>query len=135
MKFVADVADGETGLEANLFVFEALFVFETDEGLVGFREFGEEEPEGTECFKMAEVDVRGRIKVESIRRWGIGVMGRIADVVESEVADGAVEPRFWGIDLIPVGVEFEESVLNEIFGGLSLFDEAESEVEKIGFLG
>jgi hypothetical protein len=58
----------------------------------------------------------------------------VAEVVEGEVADGFEEPGARVGDVVPVGVEFEEGVLDEVLGGLPLADESVGEAEQRGFL-
>lgn len=57
VEFVADVADGESGLVADLIVFEILVVFEADEVSLFGWEFGEEELEGSDGFEFVEGEV------------------------------------------------------------------------------
>ena len=58
----------------------------------------------------------------------------VAEVVEGEVVDAAEQPSTGIFDIRPVGVEFEESLLDEVFGGFPLADEAVGIAEQWGFL-
>lgn len=58
----------------------------------------------------------------------------IADVVEGEIADGPEKPSAGIFDIIPMGVEFEKSFLNEVFGGLPLANKSIGVTKQCGFL-
>ena len=48
----------------------------------------------------------------------------VAEVGEGEVSDAAEEPGARVDDFVPVCVEFEEGILDEVFRGFALADEA-----------
>jgi hypothetical protein len=58
----------------------------------------------------------------------------IADVVEGEIADGSEKPGAGIFDIVPVGVEFEKSFLDEVFGGLPLANKSVGIAKQWGFL-
>ena len=58
----------------------------------------------------------------------------IADVVEGEIADGFEEPGAGIFDIVPMGVEFEKSFLDEVLGGLPLANKSVGVAEQWGFL-
>jgi len=58
----------------------------------------------------------------------------VAEVAEGEIAGAAEEPGPRMGDFFPVGVEFEEGVLNDVFRGLALAEQAVGVAEQHGFL-
>lgn len=135
MEFVADVADGKASALADLVVFEVFVVFEGNEVAVGGVEFGDEKLEGADGFQTAEGLVGiGGVAFPIVGGVDGGFAFVVAEVVEGEVADGAEEPGSWVGDVVPVGVEFEECFLDEVFGGFPLADESVGVAEQWGFL-
>ena len=131
VEFIADVADGEAGVLADLVVFEVVVVFEGNEHAVGGIEFADEELEGAEGFEAAECffGIRGVGLVFLVRVDG-GFAAVVTEVVEGEVADGAEQPGTGIGDILPVGVEFEERLLDEVLCGFPLADQAEGVAEQ-----
>jgi len=135
VEFVAYVSDREAGAFADLIVFEIFVVLEGDEIAVGGIEFGDEELEGADGFLAAEGLIGiGRIAFPIVRGVDGGFAFVVSEVVEGEVSDGAEKPGAGIGDVFPVGVEFEERFLDEVFGGLPLADEAVGVAEQRGFL-
>ena len=135
VEFVADVSDGESGTLADLIVFEVLVVLEGDELAVVGIEFGNEELEGADGFEFADGLLWiGGIGGEVVEEFGSGFALVVAEVVEGEVSDAAEEPGAGVGDVFPVGVEFDEGFLDEVFGRLALADEAVGVAEQWGFL-
>jgi len=125
VEFVTDIADAEAGALADLFVFEVFVVFKRDELAVVGVEFGNEELEGADGFEAAErLFGIGREALEIVGGVDGGFAFVVAEVVESEVVDRAEKPGARVADIFPVGVEFKEGVLNEVFGGFPLADQA-----------
>ena len=125
MEFVTDVADAEAGALADLVVFEVFVVFQRDELAVVGIEFGNEELEGADGFEAAErLFGIGRVALEIVAGVDGGFAFMVAEVVEGEVVDGAEKPGARVADVFPVGVEFEKCLLDEVFGGFPLTDQA-----------
>jgi len=136
---VADVAGGEAGAAADFVVFQVVVIFEAEEVAVGGGEFGEEQAHHADGFVLAELlDGEGGVVGRGL---GGGVRGKfgflrvIAEVVEGEVAEAAVEPGAGIFDLAPNLVEAEKRFLDEFLGDVAAADEAEGEAEEAAFLG
>ena len=84
-------------------------------------ELGDEELEGADGFEFAEglLGIGGRAFPLAV---GVhrGFALVVAEVAEGEIAGAAEEPGARVGDVFPVGVEFEEGVLDDILGGLAL---------------
>lgn len=135
MKLVADVANREAGAVADLFVFEILLVFELQEGAILLWQLGQEQPDGPGCFLAGELPVRGVIFVLSVGRFFIGLPAMIAEVIESQIADRTIEPRPGMRDILPVGVEPEKGLLDEVFRSLPPAGQAVGKAQQRAFLG
>lgn len=117
MELVADVPDTETGALADLVVFEVLVVFQLDELPVVFAEFRQEEADGPRGFEPGEVPVGAAGVIRRIRHLVPGFPLVIAEVIQGEISDRAVKPGFRVGDLLPVRMEPEEGLLDEVFRG------------------
>ena len=56
-------------------------------------------------------------------------------MIEGEIADAAEEPGAGTFDFLPVGVEPEEGILDDVLGSLAVACESMSETEERRFLG
>ena len=127
VELVADIADGESGFLADLFVFQVLVVLELDELAVLVLELGEEEADGPRGFESGQMAVGAAGVVRRVRSF----VGRftlvVAQVIEGEIADGAVKPGLRVRDLFPVGMESQEGLLDEVFRNLPATGQAVGE--------
>jgi len=131
VKFVTNIAYREAGALADLIIFEVFVIFEGDElAFVGV-EFGNEELQGADGFEPS----KGCIGLGGAALDIFGVFDRsfvfaVADVIEGEVANRSEKPCSRVGDVIPVGVELQESILNEVLGGFPLANETIGETEQ-----
>ena len=134
VEFIADVADTEAGALADLIVFEAVPVFEGNKGAVIFVELGDEQLQGSDGFEFSE-DLFGA----GIRAFpfAVGVHGSfplmVAEMTESEIADAAEKPGARVDHFLPMRMKLEEGVLDEIFRGFALADQAMGKSEQWRF--
>lgn len=135
MEFVADVADAEAGALADLVVFEVFVVFEGDEHAVIGVEFGDEELQGADGFEAAE-RLLGiwRVALPLVAGVDGSFTAMVTEVVEGEVSDRAEQPGAGVADILPVRVEFDERVLDEVLGGFPLAYQSVGVSEQCGFL-
>ncbi len=135
VELVADIPDAEAGALADLVVFETFVIFERNESTVVFGEFGNQSLEGRDGIELAEHLAGIRIMALKFafvidRRLALV----IADVAEGEISHAAEKPCSRVYYLVPVGVQFQKRVLDEILSGFSLADEAMGIAEEWGFL-
>jgi hypothetical protein len=136
MEFVADVSGAESGAFRDFPVFQVLHIFEAKQFLVRGLQLSDGESEMALCLESPESFI-GSFTV------GFWLTGGIADdlafgiavVIGGAVAHTAVEPGNWFAHFVPMGMELEEGVLDDLFSDLAATGQAVGVVEKFGFLG
>jgi hypothetical protein len=132
---VADVADAEAGAFADFAVFEVFVVFQADQFLIGFIQFGDEESEMTFRFQFAQRFI-GRFP----GRRGFGghfsdhFQPVIAPVIRGAIPNAPIQPRDRLPDIVPMLMQLEERVLDDLLRDLTSTDQPERIAKQLGLL-
>ena len=132
---VADVADAEAGAFADFAVFEVFVVFQSDQFLIGFIQFGDEESEMTFRFQFAQ-SLIGRFP----GRRGFGgnfsdhFQPVIAPVIRGSIPYAPIQPRDRFPDIVPMLMQLEERVLDDLLRDLASPDQPERVAKQLRLL-